>query len=52
MTNYNKLSQDIYTTKRSIVNFSSQLSKGMTKPNKNFILEVFWVGKGEVSHTF
>src|SRR5699024_1894258 len=48
MTNYNTLSQDIYTTKRSIVNLSSQLSKGMTKPNENFILDMFFgLAKGK-----
>lgn len=48
MTNYNTLSQDIYTTKRSIVNFSTKLSEGMTKPNQNFILDVlFGLAKGK-----
>src|SRR5699024_7182364 len=38
MSNYNTLSQDIYTVKRSIFNFSSKLSEGMQKPNRNFIM--------------
>jgi len=46
--NYNTLSQDIYTTKRSIVNFSSKLSKGMQKPNRNFLMDMlFGLAKGK-----
>jgi len=45
---YNTLSQDIYTTKRSIVNFSSKLSKGMQKPNRNFLMDMlFGLAKGK-----
>lgn len=33
---YTTLSQDIYTTKREIIDFSSKLSDGMQKPNKDF----------------
>src|SRR5690625_1846086 len=45
---YNTLSQDIYTTKRSIVNFSSKLSNGMQKPNRNFLMDMlFGLAKGK-----
>lgn len=48
MSNYNTLSQDIYTVKRSIFNFSSKLSEGMQKPNKNFLMDVlFGLAKGK-----
>ena len=48
MTNYNTLSQDIYTVKRSIFNFSSKLSEGMQKPNRNFIMDMFFgLAKGK-----
>src|SRR5690625_65428 len=40
MTNYNTFSKDIYTTKRSILHFSSKLSKGMHKPNKKFLMDM------------
>src|SRR5690625_1546635 len=40
MSNYNTFGQDIYTTKRSVLNFSSKLSKGMQKPNKNFMMDM------------
>lgn len=47
MKNYTTLSQDIYTTKRSIVNFSSKLSKGMQKPNRDFLMDMlFGLAKG------
>ncbi|PZD81465.1 hypothetical protein DEJ60_17980, partial [Bacilli bacterium] len=42
MTNYNTFSQAIYTTKRSIYDFSSKLTEGMQKPNKNFILDILF----------
>lgn len=48
MNNYNTNRQDIYTVKRSIFNFSSKLSKGMQKPNRNFILDMlFGLSKGK-----
>src|SRR5690625_7671204 len=48
MNNYNTKRQDIYTVKRSIFNFSSKLSKGMQKPNRNFILDMlFGLAKGK-----
>jgi hypothetical protein len=48
LSNYNTLSQDIYTLKRSILNFSSKLNEGMQKPNKNFILDMFFgLAKGK-----
>src|SRR5690625_3246967 len=48
MTNHNTFSQAIYTTKRSIFNFTSKLTKGLQKPNKNFILDmVFGLAKGK-----
>lgn len=48
MSNYNTLSQDIYTVKRSIFNFSSKLSEGMQKPNKNFMIDMlFGLAKGK-----
>jgi len=48
MSNYTTLSQDIYTTKRSICNFSTKLSEGMQKPNKKFILDMlFGLAKGK-----
>jgi len=48
MSNYNTLNQDIYTVKRSIFNFSSKLNEGMTKPNKNFIMDMFFgLAKGK-----
>lgn len=48
MSNYNTLSQDIYTAKRSIFNFSSKLSAEMQKPNKNFIMDMFFgLSKGK-----
>lgn len=42
MSNYNTFGQVIYTAKRSIFNFSSKLSKGMKKPNKNFMLDMLF----------
>src|SRR5690625_776411 len=39
-TFYNTFSRDIYTTKRSILHFSSKLSKGMHKPNKKFLMDM------------
>ena len=48
MSNYNTISQDIYTVKRSIFNFSSKLSVGMQKPNKNFMMDMFFgLAKGK-----
>src|SRR5699024_7243129 len=48
MSNYNTFSQDIYTVKRSIFNFSSKLSVGMQKPNKNFMMDMFFgLAKGK-----
>src|SRR5690625_7124053 len=48
MINYNTLSQDIYTTKRSIYNFASKLSDGMQKPNKKFLMDMlFGLVKGK-----
>jgi len=48
MSNYNTLRQDIYTVKRSIFNFSSKLNEGMQKPNKNFIMDMFFgLAKGK-----
>ena len=48
MSNYNTLSQDIYTAKRSIFNFSSKLSAGMQKPNKDFMMDMFFgLSKGK-----
>lgn len=48
MINYNTLSQDIYTTKRSIYNFASKLSEGMQKPNKKFLMDMlFGLAKGK-----
>lgn len=48
MSNYNTLSRDIYTVKRSIFNYSSKLSEGMQKPNKNFTLDMFFgLAKGK-----
>lgn len=48
MSNHNIFSEAIYTTKRSIFNFSSKLSEGLQKPNKNFILDmVFGLAKGK-----
>src|SRR5690625_5395154 len=47
MLNYNTFSQDIYSTKRSVLNFSSKLSEGMQKPNKNFLMDMlFGLAKG------
>ena len=42
MYNYNTISQDIYTVKRSVLHFSSQLSEGMQKPNKNFLMDMLY----------
>jgi len=42
MSNYNTFSQDIYTTKRSVLNFASKLSEGMQKPNKNFMMDMLF----------
>ena len=48
MKNYNTLNQDIYTTKRSLLNFSSKLGEGMEKPNQKFLLDMlFWSAKGK-----
>ena len=48
MSNYNTLSQDIYTTKRAIFTFSSKLSEGMQKPNKKFLLDMLYgLAKGK-----
>lgn len=48
MKNYNTLSRDIYTTKRSILNFSSKLGEGMQKPNKKFLMDMlFGLAKGK-----
>lgn len=48
MKNYNTLSQDIYTTKRSILNFSSKLGEGMQKPNRKFLMDMlFGLAKGK-----
>src|SRR5690625_2905477 len=40
MTNYNTFNRDIYTAKRSILDFSSKLSQGMQKPNKKFLMDM------------
>lgn len=42
MKNYNTSSQDIYTVKRSVLHFSSQLSSDMQKPNKNFLMDMLF----------
>lgn len=48
MSNHNTFAQSIYTTKRSIFHFASKLSKGLQKPNKNFILDMlFGLAKGK-----
>lgn len=48
MTNYNTLSKDIYTTKRSILHFSSQLGKNIQKPNQKFLMDMlFGLAKGK-----
>ncbi|MGG4181679.1 transposase [Virgibacillus pantothenticus] len=48
MKNYNTLSRDIYTAKRSILNFSSKLSEGMQKPNRKFLMDMlFGLAKGK-----
>lgn len=48
MKHYNTLSRDIYTTKRSILNFSSKLGEGMQKPNKKFLMDMlFGLAKGK-----
>jgi len=48
MSKYNTFNQAIYTTKRSIFNFTSKLSEGMQKPNKNFMLDMFFgLAKGK-----
>ena len=48
MKNYNTLSRDIYTTKRSVLNFSSKLSEGMQKPNRKFLMDMlFGLAKGK-----
>src|SRR5699024_1919226 len=48
MLNYNTINEDIYTMKRSIINFSSKLSDGMQKPNANFIMDmVFGLAKSK-----
>src|SRR5699024_3763612 len=48
MMDYNTFSQDIYTTKRSIINFSSKLSQGMQKPNRIFLMDMlFGLAKGK-----
>src|SRR5699024_6298003 len=48
MSHYNTLHQDIYAVKRSIFNFSSKLSERMQKPNKKFIMDMFFgLAKGK-----
>jgi hypothetical protein len=48
MSNYNTLSRDIYTVKRSIYHFSTKLSEGMQKPNRNFMMDMFFgLAKGK-----
>lgn len=48
MSNHNTFSEAIYTTKRSIFHFASKLTNGMQKPNKNFILDMFFgMAKGK-----
>ncbi|MFD1362814.1 transposase [Lentibacillus salinarum] len=48
MSNSNTFNQDIYTTKRSVFDFASKLSKGMQKPNKNFMMDIFFgLAKGK-----
>src|SRR5699024_8583327 len=48
MTYYNILRQNIYTTKRSILNFSSKLSEGMQKPSRKFLMDMFFgLAKGK-----
>jgi len=42
MKNYNTSSQDIYTVKRSVLNFSSKLSTGMQKTNQNFLKDMLF----------
>ncbi len=42
MSNHNTFSQAIYTTKRAISHFTSKLSKGLQKPNQDFILDMFF----------
>jgi len=42
MSNHNTFSQAIYTTKRSISNFASKLANGLQKPNRDFILDMFF----------
>ncbi|MFK4997304.1 hypothetical protein ACI2OX_06015 [Bacillus sp. N9] len=48
MENYITLSQGIYTTKRSIIHYSSKLSEGRQKPNKDFLMDMlFGLAKGK-----
>ncbi|MFK4997867.1 hypothetical protein ACI2OX_11745 [Bacillus sp. N9] len=48
MENYITLSQGIYTTKRSIIHYSSKLSEGRQKPNKDFLMDmIFGLAKGK-----
>lgn len=42
MSNHNTFDQSIYTAKRSILDFTSKLTNGMQRPNKNFILDMFF----------
>lgn len=42
MSNHNTFNQAIHTTKRSISHFTSKLSKGLQKPNQDFILDMFF----------
>lgn len=48
MSNYNTFNQAIYTMKRSILNFSSKIGEGMQKPNRNFMMDIFFgLAKGK-----
>lgn len=58
MLNYTTQNQDIYTTKRSIINFSTLLGDGMQKPNQKFLMDIFFgLAKGksvllsDIAHT-
>jgi hypothetical protein len=48
MSNYNIFQRAIYTTKRSIFNFASKIGEGLQKPNKNFVMDIFYgLAKGK-----
>lgn len=50
MSNDSTFNQDIYSTKRSLSHFASKLSRGMQKPNQNFMMDLLFWAKEDPSY--